>query len=143
MILGIGTDMTRIDRIADTLARFGPRFLDRTFTPAEQTHAAGRGNRAAALAKGWAAKEACAKALGTGIGHRAGLAEIEVVRDGGGRPGLRLHGAAADQLARILPPGHEGALHLSLSDEEGMALAFVIIEARPRLHSPQAAPARA
>ncbi|MCC6007206.1 MAG: holo-ACP synthase [Rhodobacteraceae bacterium] len=131
MILGIGTDMARSERIATTLARFGDRFRHRAFTAAEQAHARARGDEAAALAKRWAAKEACAKALGTGIGHRAGLAEIEVVRAPSGLPRLHLHGHAAARLAEMVPPGHTPALHLSLSDEGGLALAFVVIEARP------------
>lgn len=131
MIIGIGHDQVDMRRLAATLARFGQRFLDRTYTPAEQARAAGKANPVPTLARRWAAKEACAKALGTGIGAQARLREIEVVNMPNGQPFLQLSGAAAARLAALLPIGHKAVIHLSLSDEEPIASAYVILEARP------------
>lgn len=133
MILGLGTDLVNIDRIEAALERHGGRFLARSFTPAEIALADSRpAMRAATLAKRWAAKEACAKALGTGIGRGFGLIDIEVLRDDLGAPSLRLHGGAAQRLAQITPPGHTSRLHLSLTDDLPWASATVIIESLPR-----------
>ncbi|WDF72246.1 holo-ACP synthase [Novosphingobium sp. KACC 22771] len=132
MILGLGTDLVNIDRIEAALERHGGRFLARSFTPAEIALADSRpAMRAATLAKRWAAKEACAKALGTGIGRGFGLIDIEVLRDDLGAPSLRLHGGAAQRLAQITPPGHTSRLHLSLTDDLPWASATVIIESLP------------
>lgn len=132
MILGLGTDLVNIDRIEAALERHGGRFLARSFTPAEIALADSRpAMRAATLAKRWAAKEACAKALGTGIGRGFGLIDIEVVRDDLGAPSLALHAGAADRLTAITPAGHACFLHLSLTDDLPWASATVIIEALP------------
>lgn len=134
MIIGIGTDMANIARIADTLAQHGDRFVDRCFSDGErarvETTAKGDARlRAAGYAKRWAAKEACAKALGLGIRDGIYLKDIAVANDDQGRPSLVLSGGAAGRLAAIVPAHLSPALHLSLSDDGGMALAFVIIAA--------------
>ena len=128
MIVGIGSDLCDIRRIASSLERFGDRFTHRIFTDAERAKAAGRADPAPTYARRWAAKEACAKALGVGI---AGLAwtDMEVANDTAGKPGLRLSGGAADRLAALTPPGHEARLHLSMTDDPPYALAFVVVEA--------------
>ena len=129
MILGIGTDLAHIDRIAAALAR-SQRFAARVFTPAEQALAEARpALRAATLAKRWAAKEACAKALGTGFRGGMAFTDIEVVNNALGAPALVLHGVAAARLAALTPAGHEARLHLSLCDDIPFAQAFVVIEA--------------
>lgn len=132
MILGIGSDLCDIRRIERSLARFGTRFTERVFTPGEQAKSDGRATRAPSYARRFAAKEACSKALGTGL--RAGVfwRDMEVVNLPGGRPSLRLTGGAAARLARMMPEGHEAVIHVSLTDDPPMALAFVVIEARPR-----------
>jgi holo-[acyl-carrier protein] synthase len=131
MILGIGTDLANIERIGATLERFGERFVQRVFTEAEQTKSERRRERVASYAKRWAAKEACSKALGTGL--RMGIAwrEMGVLNLETGQPTMRLTGGAADRLARMLPPGHEALIHVSLTDDHPWAQAFVVIEARP------------
>ncbi|NKJ01847.1 holo-ACP synthase [Novosphingobium sp. SG707] len=132
MILGLGTDLVNIERIEAALERHEARFLARSFTPAEIALADSRpAMRAATLAKRWAAKEACAKALGTGIGRGFGLTDIEVLRNDLGAPSLALHAGAADRLAAMTPPGHTAFLHLSLTDDLPWASATVIIEALP------------
>ncbi len=124
MILGLGTDIVKVERIEKTLSRFGARFTNRCFSQSESAGMNGR-----RLAKRFAAKEACAKALGTGF--RGGLLfkEIEVVNDASGAPSLILHGAAQKRLLSITPPGKTARLHLSLSDERDQALAVVVIDA--------------
>lgn len=131
MILGIGADLASIERIERTVARFGSRFLDRVFTPVEQATAERRAERVATYAKRWAAKEACSKALGTGL--RMGIAwkDMGVVNLPGGQPSLRLTGWAADRLATMTPPGHRAILHVTLTDDHPWAQAFVVIEALP------------
>jgi holo-[acyl-carrier protein] synthase len=131
MILGIGTDLANIERIEATIARFGSRFLDRVFTPREQATAGRRKLAAATYAKRWAAKEACSKALGTGL--RMGIAwrDMGVENRPGGQPVMRLTGWAAERLAAMTPPGHRAAVHVSLTDDHPWAQAFVVIEARP------------
>lgn len=131
MIIGIGSDLCDIDRIARSLERHGERFTHRLFTDGERRRSDGKATRAASYAKRFAAKEACAKALGTGL--RAGVfwRDMEVVNLPSGRPTMRLTGGAAARLERLLPKGHEAMIHLSLTDEPPMAQAFVIIEARP------------
>lgn len=132
MIIGIGSDLCDIRRIERSLARFGTRFTERVFTPGEQAKSDARATRAPSYARRFAAKEACSKALGTGL--RAGVfwRDMEVVNLPGGRPSLRLTGGAAARLARMMPEGHEAVIHVSLTDDPPMALAFVVIEARPR-----------
>ncbi len=132
MILGIGTDLANIDRIAGVLDRFGDRFRTRVFTDTELRKGASRaGQEAATLAKRWAAKEACSKALGTGL--RMGIAwkDMGVVNLRSGQPGMTLTGWAADRLAALTPPGHRAVVHVSLTDDLPWAQAFVVIEARP------------
>jgi holo-[acyl-carrier protein] synthase len=131
MILGIGSDLCDIDRIQKSLDRFGERFTHRIFTEGERAKSERRATRAASYARRFAAKEACSKALGTGL--RAGVfwRDMEVVNLPGGRPTLRLSGGAAARLAAMTPPGHEAFVHVSMTDDPPMAQAFVVIEARP------------
>jgi len=132
MILGIGSDLCNIDRIAATLARFGDRFAARVFTDREQHKANSRPrNIAATYAKRWAAKEACSKALGTGL--RMGIAwkDMAVGNLPSGQPVMHLTGWAADRLAQMTPPGHSATIHVTLTDDAPWAQAFVVIEARP------------
>ena len=128
MIVGIGSDLCKVDRIAQTLERFGDRFTHRIFTEGERAKAARRADPAPTYARRFAAKEAAAKALGVGI---SGLAwtDIAVVNDARGKPALELTGGAAARLAEITPPGTTPRLHLSLTDDPPYALAFVVIEA--------------
>lgn len=132
MILGIGSDISDIRRIAHALERHGERFTHRVFTTGERARAEARVTRAETYAKRFAAKEACAKALGTGMRDGVFWRDMEVVNLPGGRPTMRLTGGAAARLARITPAGHEAVLHVSLTDEPPYAQAFVLIEAVPR-----------
>lgn len=131
MILGIGTDLANIERIARTLERFGDRFRNRVFTPAEQRRAERRADVAGTYAKRWAAKEACSKALGTGL--RMGIAwkDMAVTNLRSGQPVMHLSGWAAERLKAMTPPGHVAVVHVSLTDDHPWAQAFVVIEARP------------
>jgi len=132
MILGIGTDLCNIDRIDGTLVRFGDRFRNRVFTAREQATAARRPRGVAATyAKRWAAKEACSKALGTGL--RMGIAwkDMAVTNLYTGQPQMHVTGWAADRLAAMTPPGHKAVIHLTLTDDHPWASAFVVIEALP------------
>lgn len=130
MIIGIGNDLCDIRRIETALARYGQRFERRCFTEGELAKAAGRADKAGTLAKRFAAKEACAKALGTGI---SGIHwhDMEVVNEESGRPELNLTGPARALLEALVPEGYRPFIHLSLSDEHPLAQAFVVIEARP------------
>ena len=134
MIIGFGHDICAIDRVAKLIAEFGDRFLQRCFTVDEINYAARRISNsmlyAATLAKRFAAKEAAAKALGVGIGAKAGLKDIEVKNNAVGKPELFLSGAAAAHLQTLLKSGSAAKLHLSLSDDAGLASAYVIIEQR-------------
>ncbi len=131
MILGIGADLCDIRRIEKTLVRHGERFIARVFTPVERARSERRAQRAASYAKRFAAKEACAKALGTGL--RMGIAwrEMGVVNLRTGQPTMALTGGAAARLATLVPEGHAPAIHLTITDEYPYAQAFVVIEARP------------
>lgn len=134
MILGIGTDLTNIDRIAETLARHEDRFVERCFSAEERAkvETSAKDNpqlRAAGYAKRWAAKEACAKALGLGIRNEIYLKDIMVVNDAAGQPSLLLSGGAKERLTAITPTGMTAQIHISLTDEASMALAFVVISA--------------
>ncbi|MDP3409272.1 holo-ACP synthase [Bosea sp. (in: a-proteobacteria)] len=131
MILGIGSDLCDIDRIQKSLDRFGERFTNRVFTPSERAKSDRRATRAASYARRFAAKEACSKALGTGL--RAGVfwRDMEVVNLPSGAPTMKLTGGAALRLAAMTPAGHEAILHVSMTDDPPMAQAFVVIEARP------------
>ena len=136
MIFGIGTDMVDIRRIEALLdSGRAERFIERTFTKAEQDTADSRKNgglTAAAYAKRFAAKEACVKAMGSAIREGILFTDIEVRNDERGKPSLTLSGRALEHLHTITPEGHEPRLHLSLSDEAPYALAFVTIEAVPK-----------
>ncbi|MGR6466192.1 holo-ACP synthase [Rhizobium sp. PAMB 3182] len=131
MIIGIGSDLIDIRRVEKSLERFGDRFTDRIFTEIEKQKA-GRGrNATAAYAKRFAAKEACAKALGSGIAMGVFWKEMGVVNRQDGGPVMELTGGAAARLAALTPPGHEAVVHLTMTDEPPYAQAFVVIEARP------------
>ena len=127
MILGIGSDITDVRRIAKVIERHGERFLDRVFTPTERAKADKRRNRIETYAKRFAAKEACAKALGTGL--RAGVwwRDMGVVNLPSGRPTMQLTGGAKRRLEAITPAGYEPRIELTITDEGPMAQAFVII----------------
>jgi holo-[acyl-carrier protein] synthase len=132
MILGIGSDLIDIRRVEDVLARHGDRFIRRCFTADEIARAErrrGAGTHIATYAKRFAAKEACAKALGTGFNQGVFMKDIGVVNERGGRPTLKLTGGARTRLAKITPPGREARLHLTLTDEPPLAKALVMIEA--------------
>ena len=131
MILGIGTDLANIDRIQGVLDRFGDRFRNRVFTQGEQRKAESRKDVAGTYAKRWAAKEACSKALGTGL--RMGIAwkDMSVTNLSTGQPVMHVTGWAAERLEKMTPDGYEAVLHVSLTDDHPWAQAFVVIEARP------------
>ncbi len=132
MIVGIGTDLCDITRVAASLDRFGDRFAHRCFTDVERARSDGRAGRAASYAKRFAAKEACAKALGTGIRDGVAWRDMGVVNLPSGKPTMALTGGAARRLAALVPAGHEAVIHLAITDEHPMAQAFVVIEAVPR-----------
>ena len=131
MILGVGTDLANIERIAGVLDRHGDRFRNRVFTEIEQKKAERRQDRAGTYAKRWAAKEACSKALGTGL--RMGIAwkDMAVKNLRTGQPVMEVSGWAAERLQNMTPKGHEAIIHVTLTDDHPWAQAFVVIEARP------------
>jgi holo-[acyl-carrier protein] synthase len=129
MILGIGIDLVDIRRIDKTIARHGERFLARVFTPIEQAKAERRANRIDTYAKRFAAKEACAKALGTGFRRGVFFRDLGVVNLPSGRPTLELTGGALERLAAITPPGMRARIDLALTDEWPLAQAMVVISA--------------
>ena len=131
MILGLGSDLASIERIGRTIDRFGERFLNRVYTGTERRLAERRAERVATDAKRWAAKEACSKALGTGLRMGIKWRDMGVVNIATGQPTLRLTGWAAERLAAMTPPGHHAALHLTLTDDHPWAMAVVVIEALP------------
>ena len=131
MIIGIGNDLCEITRIEKSLSRYGQRFIDRIFTETEQAKANIRQNKAATYAKRFAAKEACAKALGTGINRGVYFRDMGVVNLPSGQPTLKLTGGALTRLNAMLPAGYHTKIHLSLTDDHPWAQAFVIIEAIP------------
>jgi holo-[acyl-carrier protein] synthase len=131
MIIGIGSDIVDIRRIEHTIERFGERFLERIYTPAERRKAESRTAAAATYAKRFAAKEACAKALGTGFRAGVFFRDLGVVNLPGGKPTLALTGGAAERLAAITPAGMTAQIDLTLTDEYPLAQAFVIISAAP------------
>lgn len=130
MILGIGSDLTDVRRIEKTLERFGERFAVRLFTDEEREKADRHARPASVYAKRFAAKEACAKALGTGIGGGVFFRDIGVVNLPSGQPTLRLTGGALKRLAAITPESMKAVLHLTISDDGTMAQAAVVIEAQ-------------
>ena len=131
MIIGIGSDITDIRSISDSLDRFGERFTRRCFTEIERVRSERKPDRAASYAKRFSAKEACAKALGTGMRGSVYWRDMGVVNLPSGQPTLALTGGAAERLAALTPPGHSVNIHLSLTDDHPYALAFVVIEALP------------
>ncbi|MEO1239147.1 MAG: holo-ACP synthase [Pseudomonadota bacterium] len=131
MILGIGTDLCNIERITGTLERFGDRFRNRVFTDTEQAKASRRADEAGTYAKRWAAKEACSKALGTGLAMGIAWKDMAVTNLDTGQPVMEVTGWAADRLAEMTPPGHEAIIHVTLTDDHPWAQAIVLIEARP------------
>ncbi len=132
MILGIGSDLADIRRIETTLNRYGERFLARVFTEIERDKSERQKDRAACYARRWAAKEACAKALGTGLSMGVAWGEMGVSNLETGQPTMALTGGAAARLAALVPAGWEPFVHVSLTDDPPYAQAFVVIEARPR-----------
>jgi len=132
VILAIGSDLCNIERIQNSLDRFGERFENRVFTEVERAKAARRPfTKAGTLAKRFAAKEAFSKAVGTGFKAGVFMKDIGVVNARSGAPTLALTGGAAARLAAITPAGHEAVVHLTLTDDHPWAQAFVVIEVRP------------
>lgn len=131
MILGIGTDLANIDRIQGTLDRFGDRFRNRVFTETEQRKAENRKDIAGTYAKRWAAKEACSKALGTGLRMGISWKDMAVTNLVTGQPVMAVTGWAKERLDTMTPAGHEAIIHVTLTDDHPWAQAFVVIEARP------------
>ena len=130
MILGVGTDLANIERIAGVLDRHGDRFRDRVFTEIEQKKAERRQDTAGTYAKRWAAKEACSKALGTGL--RMGIAwkDMAVKNLKTGQPVMEVSGWAAERLQDMTPKGYEAIIHVTLTDDHPWAQAFIVIEAQ-------------
>ena len=131
MIIGIGSDIIDIRRIEKALETHGDRFRQRIYTEVEQAKSEGRNQRAASYAKRFAAKEACAKALGTGIAQGVFWRDMGVVNAPSGKPTMQLTGGAATQLAKLMPAGMRPAIHLTITDDFPIAQAYVIIEALP------------
>jgi holo-[acyl-carrier protein] synthase len=130
VIIGIGSDLSDIRRIQKSLDRFGERFTHRVFTETERARSEAKPDRAASYAKRFAAKEACAKALGTGVPRRGvHWADMGVVNQRSGKPTMALTGGAAERLASLIPQGMAPVIHVSLTDDHPYAQAFVIIEA--------------
>ncbi|MBO0129225.1 MULTISPECIES: holo-ACP synthase [Agrobacterium] len=131
MIIGLGSDLIDIRRVEKSIERFGERFTHRCFTDIERAKSDGRKNRAASYAKRFAAKEACSKALGTGLANGVFWKDMGVVNLPGGKPTMRLTNGAGERLAAMLPAGHRANIHLTITDDFPYAQAFVIIEALP------------
>ena len=131
MIIGIGSDLIDITRIGKTVARYGARFIDRIYTPVEQAKALRRGDPIPTYAKRFAAKEACSKALGTGIRNNVFFRDLGVVNLPSGQPTMKLTGGALRQLESMIPAGMQPRIHLTITDDHPWAQAFVIIEAVP------------
>ncbi|NLS02991.1 holo-ACP synthase [Rhizobium sp. P32RR-XVIII] len=131
MIIGIGSDLIDIRRVEKSLERFGERFTNRCFTDIERAKSDRRANRAASYAKRFAAKEACSKALGTGMAQGVFWKDLGVVNLPSGKPTIQLTGGAAVVLQSMLPAGHKAVVHLTITDDYPLAQAFVIIEALP------------
>jgi holo-[acyl-carrier protein] synthase len=128
MILGIGNDIIDIRRIEKTLDRHGQRFIDRVYTDVEKRKSEARAQRVASYAKRFAAKEACSKALGTGLSNGVYWRDMGVVNLPSGKPTMKLTNGAAEQLARMVPAGQTASVHLTMTDEYPYAQAIVIIE---------------
>ncbi len=132
MIIGLGSDLCDIRRLEKVLARFEARFVERCFTDVERRRSDAKPGRAASYAKRFAAKEACAKALGTGFNRGVFMSDLSVVNLPGGQPTLHLSGGAATRLAELLPAGASPRVALTMTDEYPYAYAQVIISAVPR-----------
>jgi|SRR5271165_1301178 len=132
MIIGIGSDMVDIRRIEQTIERYGDRFLSRIFTETERAKSDRRTARAASYAKRFAAKEACAKALGTGLSRGVFWRDMGVVNLPSGQPTITLTGGAAERLQSLVPEGHEAKIHITITDDFPLAHAFVMISAEPQ-----------
>lgn len=132
MILGIGNDLCDIRRIEQTLERFGERFVNRVFTETERKRAFAKAGPANTLAKRFAAKEACAKALGTGFRAGTFWRDMGVVNLPSGRPTMALTGGAKEHLDAMVPKGYEARIDVTLTDEPPLASAVVIISATPK-----------
>ena len=131
MIIGLGSDLSDIRRIENSLERFGERFTQRVFTEVERARSDRKPDRAASYAKRFAAKEACAKALGTGMRRGVFWRDMGVINLRSGQPTMALTGGALKRLEEITPEGMRAVIHLSLTDDHPYAQAFVIIEATP------------
>lgn len=131
MIIGIGSDLIDIRRVEKSLERYGERFISRVYTDIERARSEVRRERAASYAKRFAAKEACAKALGTGMRDGVFWRDMGVVNLPSGAPTMALTNGAAERLAAITPEGHRAQIHLTITDDFPLAQAFVIIEAIP------------
>ncbi len=131
MIIGLGNDLCEIKRVEATLARYAEPFTQPFNTPNERPKSDRRAQRAASYAKRFAAKEACAKALGTGLSFGVYWRDMGVVNLPSGKPTMHLTNGAAKVLAALVPEGHAPHIHLTITDDGGMAQAFVIIEALP------------
>ena len=141
MIIGLGSDLADIRRVQNSLDRFGDRFTERVFTELERARSERKADRAASYAKRFAAKEACAKALGTGMRRGVFWRDMGVVNMRSGQPTMALTGGALERLKAITPAGSRAVIHLSLTDDHPYAQAFVIIEAiLPREAEEGAAP---
>lgn len=131
MIIGLGSDLIDIRRIEKTLDRFGDRFLDRIFTEVERAKSDRRAGRVESYAKRFAAKEACSKALGTGLRKGVFWRDMGVINLPGGKPTMKLTGGAAERLAFLTPPGMKPIIDITITDEPPLAQAMVIISAVP------------
>ena len=131
MIIGLGSDLIDIRRIEKSIDRFGDRFINRLFTDTEQKKSDGRNQRAASYAKRFAAKEACSKALGTGLSHGVFWRDMGVANLPTGKPTIKLTNGALDRLQQMMPDNHKPIIHLTITDDYPLAQAFVIIEALP------------
>jgi holo-[acyl-carrier protein] synthase len=131
MILGLGNDIIDIRRVEETLGRFGERFTNRIFTDIERRKSDKRAQRAASYAKRFAAKEACSKALGTGLNHGVFWKDMGVVNEPSGRPTMVLTGGAKERLDAMTPAGMKARIHLTITDDHPWAQAIVVIEALP------------
>ncbi len=140
MIIGIGSDLCDIRRISAVMDRFGGRFTARIFTDIERARSERKGDPASSYAKRFAAKEACAKALGTGLRRGVFWRDMGVVNARSGQPTMALTGGAARRLAELTPMGHDVVIHVSLTDEPPYAQAFVVIESLDNTAMVSAAP---
>ena len=129
MILGLGNDLIDIRRVEKSIATYGDRFLNRIYTDIERAKSDRRANRAASYAKRFAAKEACAKALGTGLNHGVYWRDMGVVNLPGGKPTMALTGGALKRLEKLTPPGMRAQIDLTITDDFPLAQAIVIISA--------------